>query len=185
MWPKQVIVLDESCNFSGPYGNPTKGHPPSDGFPQAEHYPNTFQEWVTFSFRDSNLNSNHLSALEYFSTFALLGRWRDTIAWNNNHGDRNHEYFRLYSLTRPYTIEHYNYRNRITYHLAWAIHGYIGFPSPVSELLTFITNCPIFQKLESDAKDKVWVSPFKAKPNAKKKPTPIPKKRRPFIPGSR
>lgn len=186
MWPTQVLVLEDDCNISGPYGTKTAGRPQDDGFLQGTQYPNHLGEWTSFFFRDKEGNSNHLSCLEFQTTLNRIGIWQTQILGENNRGNRDEEYFRLMSLVRPYTQEHYNYRQRTTYNLAWAYHDYGPYPSPIPELLAYMKAHTLFQKLVAEGIERMQ-SPFLTTPikHAKKtdpKQRPAFKKSKKLIP---
>ena len=176
MWPTQVLVLDDDCNISGPYGITTPGNPASLGF-YGTAYPNYLHEWTTFSFRTEK-GSNHLSSLEWQTTYNRIGTWQTRLVYDANQGNIDEEFFRLLYSVRDRKISNFNYRAKLIYNLAWAYHGYEPYPEPIPELLSYMKNHHIFQKLVADGIERAK-SPFlQSKDDYAKKKDPRPKARR-------
>lgn len=152
MWPEQVLVLEDDCNISGPYGIPTPGNPRTLGF-YGDKYPNTLSEWTSFFFRNEE-GSNHLSLLEWYTTYNRIGVWETRLCYAANKGDRDEEFFNLIYSVRGPQSEHFNYRTRLMYNLAWAYHDYIPYPEPIPSLLHFMKNHSLFQKLVAEGIEK-------------------------------
>lgn len=152
MWPEQVLVLDDDCNISGPYGTPTPGNPASLGF-YGDKYPNTLSEWTSFFFRNEQ-GSNHLDLLKWQTTYNRIGVWETRLLHAANNGQRDEDFFNLIYSVRGSGVEHWNYRVRLMYNLAWAYHDYIPYPEPIPSLLHYIKNHILFQKLVAEGIEK-------------------------------
>lgn len=140
-WPKDVIVLDESCNLQGPYGIQT---PP---------YPNTLPAWVDWEFRtDADGNnrlvdvpcaySNHLESLDWWTSYYRIMTWAREL--KKQSGAKQD----VISSSGP-LFDRIALNPRIAYNLAWAYHGYVdGQELSTLKLLTKLQTCDLFQKLK-------------------------------------